>query len=72
MRRITSACLMQTLRFEANGELTPEQEFEVYCRRLDQKHTKYVIDEKVQNLDGTLQVKLRKQYNSYQTTGYME
>ena len=35
MRRITSACLLQTMRFDnLNGE-NPEQELEIYCKKLD-------------------------------------
>ena len=46
MRRITSACLLQTMRFDnLNGE-NPEQELEMYCKKLDMKRTKYVIEEK--------------------------
>lgn len=71
MRRITSACLLQTLRFEANNELTPEQEFEIYCKRLEQKHILYVIEEKTEHSDGTIFVKIKKQYNTYPTTGYI-
>ena len=46
MRRITSAGLLQTMRFDnLNGE-NPEQELEMYCKKLDMKRTKYVIEEK--------------------------
>lgn len=43
MRRIISACLLQTMRFDTTKEA-----------------------------DGSLVVKIRKQYNSYSTDGYLQ
>ena len=61
MRRITSACLLQTMRFDnLNGE-NPEQELEMYCKKLDMKRTKYVIEEKTVQPGGALLVKIRRQ-----------
>ena len=72
MRRITSACLLQTMRFDnLNGE-NPEQELEMYCKKLDMKRTKYVIEEKKVQPGGALLVKIRRQYNQYKTDGYLE
>lgn len=72
MRRIKSACLLQTIRFDtANGE-NPKQEFEAYCRRLERKKTKYAVEETEEQPDGSLLVKLRKQYNTYGMEGYLE
>ena len=43
MRRITSACLLQTMRFDnLNGE-NPEQELEIYCKKLDMKKAAYAL-----------------------------
>lgn len=72
MRRINSACLLQTMRFDTLNDANPEYEFEAYCHSLDKKKTKYVIDEKKKEADGSLVVKIRKQYNAYKTDGYME
>lgn len=72
MRRITSACLLQTMRFDnLNGE-NPEQELEMYCKKLDMKRTKYVIEEKTVQPGGALLVKIRRQNNQYKTDGYLE
>lgn len=37
MRRITSACLLQTMRFDTLNDVTPEQEFEIYCKNSRRK-----------------------------------
>lgn len=72
MRRILSACLMQTMRFDTTKEARPEVDFEMFLKKLDKGGVKYVIEEKVTEPDGSLVVKLKKQYNSYPTNGYLE
>ena len=72
MRRIVSACLLQTLRFDTFNVSNPEEELEIYCRKLDSKRTEYVIEDKKKESDGSLIVRIRKQYNTYKTTGYMD
>lgn len=72
MRRITSACLLQTMRFDTlNGE-DPAQELEMFCKKLDMKKTKYIIEEKTSEPGRALLVKIRRQYNQYKTDGYLE
>lgn len=71
MRRILSACLLQTMRFDTTKEADPEQDFTIFCRKLDKNNVKYVIEEKTEEADGSLVVKIRKQYNSYGTDGYL-
>ena len=61
MKRITSACLSQTIRFEA-----------FTLKKLDAKNTKYVIDDFQDNSHGVITVKIRKQYNTYHTGEYLE
>ena len=72
MRRIIIACLLQTVRFDTMSDSSPQKEFELYCSKLDAKHTSYVIEEKHEEPDGTLVVKIKKQYNSYKTDVYMD
>lgn len=72
MRRITSACLLQTMRFDTSSDTNPEKDFEIYCNKLDRDHTKYVIEDKKKEADGSLIVKVKKQYNSYKMDGYLE
>ena len=67
MRRIVSACLLQTLRADTINGSNPEEELEIYCRKLDSKRTEYVIEDKKKESDGSLIVRIRKQYNTYKT-----
>lgn len=72
MKRIISACLEQTIRFEdITGVTKPETEFEHYKEKLERRGTKYQVLETQTLEGGALLVKLRKQYNSYKTEGYM-
>lgn len=71
MRRITSACLQQTMRFDTVNDADPEKEFAIYCGKMDRKKTIYVVEEKKKEPDGSLIVKIRKQYNTYKTDGYI-
>ena len=72
MRRIVSACLLQTMRFDTTKEADPEQDFTSFCKKLEKSSVKYVIEEKTKEADGSLVVKIRKQYNSYSTEGYLQ
>ena len=72
MRRIVSACLLQTMRFDTTKEADPEQDFTIFCKTLEKSSVKYVIEEKTKEADGSLVVKIRKQYNSYSTDGYLQ
>lgn len=72
MRRILSACLLQTMRFDTTKEANPEQDFSIFCKKLDKSSVKYTIEEKTTEADGSLVVKIRKQYNSYRVDGYLE
>lgn len=71
MRRIASACLLQTMRFDTYNDANPEADLETYCKKLDKGNTKYVIEEKITEESGAIVIKIRKQYNSYPVTGYI-
>ena len=71
MRRILSACLLQTMRFDSSHETDPEKDLEIYCARMDRAGTKYVIEDKKKENDGSIVLNIRKQYNSYETNGYI-
>ena len=72
MRRIVSACLLQTMKFDTSSEANPEHDFEVYCNKMNKSKIKYVIEEKKKEADGTLIVKVRKQYNTYSIGEYLD
>jgi hypothetical protein len=72
MRRITSACLLQTMKFDTANDANPEQELKIYISKLDSKKIKYVIEEQNKEADGSIVLKIRKQYTTYETNGYIE
>ena len=72
MRRITSACLEQTIRFfDAAGVIRPEDEFEQYKKKLEKRNTRYEVVEATKEADGSITVSIKKQYNTYSTEGYL-
>lgn len=79
MKRIQSACLSQTVRFlqkEPMDKETAEQanrtEFERYKNQMARSYTKFKIIRETVLEDGTLEVQLKKQYNSYDLGGYFD
>lgn len=72
MRRIMSACLLQTVRFDTLNDTKPAEDLEIYCKKLERKGTKYEIVEQNTETDGTIIVKIKKQYNAYKVTGYID
>ncbi len=72
MKRITSACLEQTIRFfDATGTIRPEDELEQYKKKMDRRNTRYEILETNKQEDGSIIIKIKKQYNTYSTEGYL-
>lgn len=71
MRRIVSACLLQTMRFDTYHDANPEADLQAYCHKLDRTGTKYVIEDKYTEESGAVVIKIKKQYNAYPTNGYI-
>ena len=72
MKRITSACLEQTIRFfDATGTIRPEDELEQYKKKMDRRNTRYEILETNKQEDGSIIIKIKKQYNTNSTEGYL-
>lgn len=67
-----STCLLQTIRFDAMNDANPKRDFEIYCNKLDKGNVKYKVEETIEQPDGALIVKIRKQYNAYKMDGYLE
>ena len=72
MKRIKSACILQTIIFFQKPELGYDKEqahkinredYERYKGLLDRSHTKYVIVDEVVQDDGSIIVHIKKQYN---------
>ena len=79
MKRIRSACLMQTIHFQLKEDLPHDaacqavrQEYELYKQRMDQNRTPYrIVQEQVES-DGSLLVEVKKQYNSSPVGRYLD
>ncbi len=72
MKRVRSACIMQTLVFTQREELcfTAEKaltlnraEYEKYKADLEKTKTRYQVISETEETDGSVVVKIRKQYN---------
>ena len=72
MKRVQSACILQTLIFTQKPEMglsrdraisINHQEFENYKATLERGKTRYQIDSTAEQEDGSLVVRIRKQYN---------
>lgn len=72
MKRVKAACIMQTLVFAQKDDcgLTKEQQLKAnhdevnrYKAGMDRKGTRYQITEETEQNDGSVLVRVRKQYN---------
>lgn len=65
MKRILSACVEQTLRFETKDEAA------VYLRRLERKRIPYRIDEQTERAE-CVEIKIARAYNAYPSGEYLK
>lgn len=72
MKRITSACLEQTIRFDTYNDANPKEDLNKFLELLDRKRIKYQVVDQTEEADGTVVLKLKKQYNAYKTVGYID
>ena len=79
MKRVKAACICQTLHFMLKEDVEHEwavkqveQEFEQYKRRLESNHTQYRITEQTVQPDGSIIIKVIKQYNSSPVGNYLD
>jgi len=79
MKRIKFACLEQTIHFMLKEDVPhniavrgAEEEFSQYKAQLERNRTKYQIVEEKRLEDGSILVKLKKQYNQYNCGEYMD
>lgn len=72
MKRILSACLEQTIRFDTYKEADPQEDLKQYLLKLDKKRAKYEVMDSQKDKDGSLVIKIKKDYNGYSTEGYLK
>ena len=66
MKRSVSACLQQTQRFES------EADCQSYLRTLQRKHIKHKLLEKGTEQDGSVFIRILREYNGYPIGDYFE
>lgn len=78
MKRIKAACICQTLHFQLKEEFghsyaikKVEEEVTAYKCQLDRNHTTYKIVEEETQSDGSVIIKIIKQYNACPVGDYL-
>ncbi len=78
MKRIKSACLEQTVHFQLNENLghaaavnDVKAECEQYKAQLERKHIKFRIEEESPQPDGSIIIKIKKQFNRQNCDEYL-
>lgn len=79
MKRITAACLEQTIHFQQKEGFSPEkareqvrQEYAFYRALLDRRKVPYKILEEQEQPDGSLIIKLKRQNNTQPVGSYLD
>jgi len=80
MKRVQSACLEQTIHFQLKEDVIGHaaalravmEEVTQYKVQLDRKHVKYKILEESTQPDGSILVKIKRQYNNYDLGDYLK
>lgn len=79
MKRVKAACICQTLHFVLKEDLSQEQAVQLvkeevfkYKKNLERSHTQYRIVEETEQSDGSILLKVLKQYNSSPVGNYLD
>ncbi len=79
MKRVKAACICQTLHFMLKEDMPHDyavklvkEEVEGYKRGLDRNRTQYRIVEEAEQEDGSMMVKVIKQYNASPVGDYLK
>lgn len=78
MKRVKAACICQTLHFMLKEDLghdyavrKVQEEVEQYKKGLDRNHTQYKIIDETEQSDGSVIIKIIKQYNTSPVGDYL-
>ena len=79
MKRIQAACICQTLHFQlkenvdhANAVRGVQEDVSNYKHQMERSHTKYKILEETEQPDGSVVIRIIKQYNNSPVGSYMD
>lgn len=79
MKRIKTACLEQTIHFQLKEDFDHEmavkmvqEEYAHYKKMLERKNTKYKIVEEIPQEDGSLMIRIKKQYLHHEIGDYFD
>lgn len=79
MKRIKEACICQTLHFQLKEDVEhsyavrlAKEEVEHYKKTLERNRTRYKIVEETEQSDGSMLVKVIKQYNASPVGSYLD
>jgi len=79
MKRVQAACLLQTLHFQLKEDIdhdlavkTVQDEVAHYKAQLERNRTAFKIDEEIVQPDGSILIKIRKQYNAVRVGDYLD
>lgn len=79
MKRVKAACICQTLHFMLKEDVGHDyavqlvkQEAEQYKKTLERNRTQYKIVDETEQFDGSIMLKVIKQYNSSPVGNYMD
>ena len=79
MKRVKAACLLQTLHFQLKEDIDHDiavravrEEVAHYKTQLERNRTAFKIAEETVQPDGSIIVKIRKQYNAVNTGSYLD
>jgi hypothetical protein len=79
MKRIKSACLVQTVHFQLKDDLPQEEaveqvqrEYTHYKASMDRNRTKYRVTKEETLPDGSILIEIKKQYNYHDCGTYLD
>ena len=79
MKRVKAACITQTLHFLLKEDIGHDyavklvkEEVEKYKKQLERSGTKYKIMNEAEQKDGSVQIEIKKQYNTSPVGQYLD